>query len=149
MTSVFAAFRATGVFLLMVGSLAACTDSDPPLESSPASSPTSQSERLALDTAERVSARSAGLVTGRGIEGEVVDGKACFWVTNEAGEETSIVWPPGSIALTDPLRVESGQGEVLVEVGDRDSLIAGNPSDGPGCRAGSGSFLVNKVTPAS
>lgn len=62
------------------------------------------------------------------LEGDVKDGKACFWVAAEGGSTHSIVWPAGSQARIDPLRVVDTDGAEVAKVGDRALVIGGLPA---------------------
>lgn len=101
----------------------------------------SSSAALTLDTSV-VSARSAALVAAGPIQGEVTNGHACFWITTPDGAMVSLVWPQGSTAHEDPLRVENDQRRVIAVVGDDTTTLSGQPSDEPGCRAGSTTFIL-------
>lgn len=105
----------------------------------------SSSPALSLDTAA-TSGRSASLVAAGPLEGEVLDGHACFWVPVDGGV-VSLVWPEGSIAKDDPLRVEDPDGHVLIRVGDDPSGLSGHPSDEAGCHQGSQQFLLGSIHP--
>lgn len=102
---------------------------------------------LGLDVSAGGSARAAGLDTSDVLQGEVVNGKACFWITTRDGRELTLVWPPGSVAKENPLRVEDRTGNVLAAVGTRGTQISGHPEPGAGCRPGSARFVVGDVSP--
>ena len=67
-----------------------------------------------LDTSPAGSARGAALTADSDLHGEVVDGRACFWVVTDNGAEVTLVWPPGSVAREDPLRIENSAGQVVL-----------------------------------
>lgn len=105
----------------------------------------SSSPSLSLDTAA-MSGRGALLVAAGPLEGEVLDGHACFWVPVDGGA-VSLVWPEGSIAKNDPLRVEDPDGHVLIRIGDDPSGLSGHPSDEAGCHQRSQQFLLGPMDP--
>lgn len=96
---------------------------------------------LTLDTAT-TAGRSVGLVADGPIQGEVVDGHACFWVTNPDGATFSLVWPEGAAAKPDPLRVEDRDGLTIATVGDEPSGLAGAPAEEPGCHMDTPRFVI-------
>jgi hypothetical protein len=104
-----------------------------------------QSVKLDVSTTE--GGRQAALMTQGPLEGDVKDGKACFWVAAEGGSTHSIVWPAGSQARIDPLRVVDKDGAEVAKVGDRALVIGGSPlfPDRPGCHAGSSTWLASSV----
>lgn len=106
---------------------------------------TSSADTLGLDTSTAGSARSAALNAAGPLQGEVIHGRACFWVTTDSGAEVALVWPPGSVARENPLRVESSTGELVAESGTSTSSLSGNPDEGAGCRPGSTRFIVGPV----
>ncbi|MDO5094432.1 MAG: hypothetical protein Q4D79_13635 [Propionibacteriaceae bacterium] len=101
----------------------------------------SPSPPLTLDT-EAPSARSGSLDADGPLQGEIVGGHACFWVTATDGGVVSLVWPEASVARDNPLRVEDSNGRVIATVGDDPSSLSGNPTTEPGCRADSTRFIV-------
>lgn len=98
-------------------------------------------ERLTLDTAP-ADGRSVGLAATGIIQGEAVDGHACFWVETSDGTAVSLVWPEGATAASDPLRVEDRDGVTIASVGDEGTKLGGIPSDAPGCHASTTRFIV-------
>lgn len=108
----------------------------------------SDSSTLTLDTSDIASIRLAGLIVDP-LQGEVKDGHACFWVSDPAGWSASLIWPPGTVAKDDPLRVEDGRGHVLATVGDTIKGWGGNTVDGEGCHEGSERFYLRAIEPPS
>ena len=108
----------------------------------------SDSSALTLDTSETASLRLAGLIVDP-LHGEVKDGHACFWVSGTEGWSTSLIWPPGTVAKDNPLRVEDGHGNVLATVGETIEGWGGNSTDGEGCHEGSERFYLRAIEPPS
>jgi len=104
----------------------------------------SRSAPLTLDTSV-ASARSAALVADGQIQGEVANGHACFWITTPDGATVSLVWPEGSTARDNPLRVEDDRGRIIAAVGDDPSRLSGHPSDEPGCATESTRFILGPI----
>jgi len=105
----------------------------------------SSSEALMLDTSPAGSARGAALTADSELHGEVVDGRACFWVVTDNGAEVTLVWPPGSVAREDPLRIENSAGQVVATAGASARSMSGNPDQSSGCRPGSTRFIVGSI----
>jgi hypothetical protein len=61
-----------------------------------------------------------GRVSGRANP----DGTACFWV-GSSDDRMALVWPRGSAAALDPLRVVDGGGNTITAVGDTFSATGG------------------------
>jgi hypothetical protein len=103
---------------------------------------------LELDvSAPSAGTRGATLDLVGGLQGSVTKGKACFWVTASDGSTVSLVWPAGSTARVDPLRVEDSTGRVLATVGDANLLFEGTPgTDEEGCHPGSTVFFAGGVS---
>jgi len=103
-----------------------------------------------LDVSATEGGRQAGFMPEGPLEGEVKDGKACFWVAGEGGSTYSIVWPAGSQTQIDPLRVVDKDGAEIAKVGDIGLLFGGSQlfPDRPGCHAGSSTWLANSVQSA-
>ena len=103
---------------------------------------------LALDvSAPSAGTRGATLDLVGALQGSVTNDKACFWVTASDGSTISLVWPAGSAAREDPLRVEDSTGRVLATVGDADLLFEGTPGTGEGgCQSGSTVFFAGDVS---
>ena len=103
---------------------------------------------LGLDVSSASSGTRGAALDGIGaLQGSVIDGKACFWVTVADGSTISLVWPAGSVAKDDPLRVEDATGKVLATVGDTNLLFAGMPGTRErGCHPGSSVFYAGEVS---
>lgn len=86
-------------------------------------------------------------VQGR-LQSRLVDGHACFWFEALDGTIVSIVWPRGSIARTDPLRVLSGDGDPLAVTADTGLSFGGSFLEGRSGCAGPGSkvFVAGAVS---
>ncbi|QVQ53958.1 hypothetical protein J4H86_09765 [Spiractinospora alimapuensis] len=52
------------------------------------------------------------------LVGETVGNQACFWTGAHPGEGFYVLWPEGSRALEDPLRVIDAHGDLIATVGD-------------------------------
>ncbi|MGL5857955.1 MAG: hypothetical protein ACRC35_06045 [Angustibacter sp.] len=129
-----AAIVAAGV--ITMSSLTGCTDD-------PAEAP----QPLAVDvtSAPAGASRGAALNFRGALDGRVAGGRACLWVTAPDGTAISLVWPAGSTARPDPLRVLAPDGTVLATVGDRQLPAAGYPDPAPGCHGGGTTFVIGAV----
>jgi hypothetical protein len=103
----------------------------------------SREPTVKLDVSKTEGGRAAALTAKGLLQGEVEDGKACFWVEVEGGSTHSIVWPAGSQARIEPLRVVDRDGTEIAKVGDSNLVFGGSPlPDQPGCHAGSSTWLA-------
>lgn len=78
------------------------------------------------------------------LEGAVIDGHACFWITSRTGHEVTIVWPHGHVAELHPLRVETADGRIRATAGTF-TRLGGAPAEAAGCRRGSTQFRVRDL----
>lgn len=117
---------------LVLGLTTGCSDSGP----------------LGLDVSAASGGTRGATLEGIGpLQGSVVGGKACFWVSFADGTTTSLVWPHGSVAKEGPLRVEDATGRVLATVGDANVAFTGMPArDQGGCHPGSTVFYAGDVS---
>lgn len=107
----------------------------------------SRGQGVKLDVSATEGGRQAGFMPEGPLEGEVKDGKACFWFTVKEGSTYSITWPKGSQARIDPLRVVDKAGAEIAKVGDIGLVFGGSQlfPDRQGCHAGSSTWLANSV----
>lgn len=59
------------------------------------------------------------------LVGETVGDQACFWTGEHPGDGFYVLWPEGSRALENPLRVIDAQGDLIATVGDTISPYGG------------------------
>lgn len=118
-------------FVVAFGALAACGRGDQG----------TKGDVVTLDTADTPMTNQMALEVAGPLRSRVTNGHACFWFVGEDGSTISILWPHGSTAATDPLRVLDADGEVLATSGVRGLALTGAfVEDRPGC-AGSESRL--------
>lgn len=103
-------------------------------------------QSVQLDVSATEGGRQAALRTEGPLEGDVKAGKACFWVAAGGGYTFSIIWPAGSQARIDPLRVIDKDGAEIAKVGDRVEIGGSQVfPDRPGCHAGSSTWQASSV----
>lgn len=103
------------------------------------------SQSLAVDVAESDEVDLLVLFRLPELFGEVAEGRACFWGRIE-GREIALVWPPGAVAKSDPLRVLGSDGKELARVGKPVAMGGklGVTTLRP-CRPGAEVYLVREV----
>lgn len=103
------------------------------------------SESLVVDVAEHGESVRLSQFRIPEVFGEVAGGRACFWGSIE-GREIALVWPQGSVAKSNPLRVLASDGTELARVGKPVAMggTLGVATLRP-CRAGAEVYLVKEV----
>jgi hypothetical protein len=116
--------------LLVAGlCLAACgheNAGDPSSPANPAPSPQMYAVATAAAGGDILAAGLSGVLHGKTND----DKTACFWLeptpkAGSPGEHVAVVWPHGSRAYANPLRVVNAKGEVIGAVGRTVSLTGG------------------------
>lgn len=105
-------------------------------------------DRVAVDVADTLGANSMTISAPGPLRSRLGDGRACFWFVAVDGTEVSIVWPAGSTARSEPLRVLDGDGEVIASSGDVGLSFSGSFSEGRAGCSGPASqvFVAGSVT---
>lgn len=92
------------------------------------------SETIRLDTAKNADTHLMEITAPGPLQSRLADGRACFWFVTTAGEPVSIIWPHGSVAQLDPLRVVSADGRTIAVTGDEGLSFTGSfLEDRSGC----------------
>jgi hypothetical protein len=102
------------------------------------------SNPIPVDVAEHGEAVRLGQFGLLELLGEVTDGRACFWGRIE-GREIALVWPLGSVAKADPLRVFSSDGKEIARVGKPVAAGGTFVTTLRPCRPGAEVYLVKEV----
>jgi hypothetical protein len=89
---------------------------------------------ISVDAADTTAMDLMEITAPGPLQSRLVDGHACFWFEALDGTVVSIVWPRGSVARTDPLRVLTGDGDPLAVTADTGLSFGGSFLEGrSGC----------------
>lgn len=105
-------------------------------------------DSLTLDVAQTAAAHSMEITAPGPLLSRVLDERACFWFVAVDGTEVSIIWPPGSSARIDPLRIVNRDGHVIATTGQAGLSFSGSFLEGrAGCLGPqSQTFVTGAVT---
>jgi hypothetical protein len=103
---------------------------------------------LTVDTTTTDTIHLMEIVAQGALHSSVTEEHACFWFDGADGTVVSLIWPEGSSAVADPLRVLDAGGNVIATTGDEGVAFGGSFLERkPGCAGpGSTTFVAGLVT---